>query len=265
MIDTAQTQSESFIATFDILGITQMMLATDDARLGEFAQNMCKVFDTVKNMMRHIIIDSSSNSDAEKESALALLDKMRFVTFSDTIVLKCPIDKPVSDFEQQRLVMQFFLRVIFAANVMLGCGYPIRGCIDFGKVYLEEKSGLFFGRPYVNSLKISESLDFSGVVMTKEALAKYNQIIPPASQVVRVLNMPVPLNTGEFVDMDCLNWLAKKDFERYASQDIRQMLYAKFSARGKRMGENALRKMNNTENTIRAFLIQGEPFKGHKF
>lgn len=264
MIEPAQAQSESFIATFDILGITQMMLATDDARLGELAQGICKMFDTVKNMMRGVVIDAFNNSDSEKEHALSLLDTMRFVTFSDTIVLKCPIDKNMSDLDQQRLVMQFFLRVIFAANVMLGCGYPVRGCVDFGKVYLEEKSGLFFGRPYVNSLKISESLDFSGVVLTKEALVKYNQIIPLASQVVRVLNMPVPLNTGKFVDMDCLNWLSKKDFERYASQDIRQMLYAKFSAKGKRMGESALRKMANTENTIRAFLIQGGLFKGHK-
>lgn len=261
MAEQAQTQLESFIATFDILGITQMMLATDDARLGEFAQDICKVFDIVKNMMRDIVIDSFRNSEVEKESALALLDMMRFVTFSDTIVLKCPIDKTVSDFEQQRLVMQFFLRVIFAANVMLCCGYPVRGCVDFGKVYLEENSGLFFGRPYVNSLKISETLDFSGVVLTKEALSKYNQIIPSISQVVRVLNMPVPLNSGEFVDMNCLNWLSKKDYERYASQDIRQILYTKFSAKGKRMGESALRKMANTENTIRAFLIQGEPFK----
>ncbi len=264
MTEPAHTQSESFIATLDILGITQMMLATDDARLGELAHDICKVFDTVKGMMRDTVINVFRDSEAEKESALALLDMMRFVTFSDTIVLKCPIDKPVSDFEQQRLVMQFFFRVIFAANVMLGCGYPIRGCVDFGKVYLEEKSELFFGRPYVNSLKISETLDFSGVVMTKEALTKYNLIIPPNNQVVRVLNMPVPLNTGRFVDMDCLNWLSKTDYERYASQDIRQILYAKFSAKGKRMGESALRKMANTENTIRAFLIQGEPFKGCK-
>ena len=264
MIEPAQTQSESFIATFDILGITQMMLATDDARLGELAQDICRVFDTVQNMMRDHIINSLSNSDAQKESVLVLLDMMQFVTFSDTIVLKCPIDKPASDFEQQRLVMQFFLRVIFTANVMLGCGYPVRGCVDFGKVYLEGKRGLFFGRPYVNSLKISESLDFSGIVMTEEALAKYNQIIPLASQVVRVLNMPVLLNSGKFEDKNCLNWLWAKDFERYASQDIRQMLYAKFSAKGKRMGESALRKMTNTENTIRAFLIQGPLLKGAK-
>ena len=98
------------------------------------------------------------------------------------------------------------------------------------------------------------------MVITPEALSVYNQIIPVSDQIVQVLNLPVPINTDKFIDMDCLNWLWQKDFERYVTHDMRQILYAKFSANGKRMGESALRKLSNTENMIRAFLIQGEKF-----
>ena len=264
MNEPIQTLSHSFIATFDILGVTQMMLAADDGQLESFATGMCKAFAAVQNRMYELIESSSDTPLASKESAIAIINEMDFTTFSDTIVLGCDIDRVTNDYDRQRLVMNFFLRSIFIVNEMLAWGYPVRGCIDFGKVCLAETSGLFFGRPYVNSLKMAEQLDFAGIVLTADALKIYNQIIPEPIQVVRVLNLPIPIRTGEYIDAGCLNWLVRKDFKRYASQDIRQMLYAKFSANGKRMGESALRKMTNTEYMIRAFMIQGEKFPVEK-
>lgn len=252
-----QTFSNAFIATFDILGVTQMMLSAQDKDLEDLSQRICETFNEVENRMRNLIKQCFIDP-IQQNSALETLQKMDFTTFSDTIVMECDLDKASSTEEKRRLLMQFLQRSCFIADEMLHRGYPVRGCIDFGKVCFSKTTGLFFGKPYVNSLKIAEMLDFSGIVLTDVAKEEYGRHISKPEQVVQHLNIPVPIKNETFKDMNCINWLARTDFEKFSSLDLRQILYQKFSDNNKRMNESAIRKMVNTENTIRAFLIQGE-------
>ena len=126
-------------------------------------------------------------------------------------------------------------------------GFPVRGCIDAGPLIVDKR--MVIGRPYVNSLTISESLEFAGVVFTSEALLICrNSIKEPIAAPLKIM---VPTKNGT-KEMYCLNWTIAALAEQY--KDIGAFVKKQFTANGKTMSAAVLPKLENTEHIIRALI-----------
>lgn len=294
MNEESFTPHTILIATLDVLGITQLMQRGKQEELNVIAAKIKTAFENamtcVDRMMRQILVGGKAPKALQESIVDHIFNaSVRFHDFSDTIVISCDPDKINVDAILHTLVkdmdldssvkmfrdaaVHFFgLQVLHSFNELFREGYPVRGCVDAGAVYMSEK--LVVGSPYVKSLRLGESLDFSGVVITDDALrfCKQHDGGAIAGEVFNVIDLYVPLKNKdgrmEYSLQKCLNWIisngayATKQFNE--NQDWRQLLYEKFAANGKSMTESALRKLANTENTIRAFIMQNKLSKENK-
>lgn len=294
MSEVSFTPHTVLIATLDVLGITQLMQRGKPEELNEIAVKIKTAFENamtcVARRMRQRLVEGKTSVSLQE----AIVDhifkaSVRFHDFSDTIVISCDTSKVNVDAILHNIVkdmdldssikmfrdaaVHFFgLQVLHSFNELFREGYPVRGCVDAGAVYMSEK--LVVGSPYVKSLRLGESLDFSGVVITDAALefCKQHEGADVNGKAFHVIDLHVPLKKKdgriEYSLQKCLNRIipggpyAIKQFNE--NQDWRQLLYEKFAANGKSMTESALRKLANTENTIRAFIMQNKTLKNPK-
>lgn len=294
MSEETYTPNTVLIATLDVLGITQLMQRGKPEALNVIASKIKSAFENAMTGTNRAIKEIFGETKAPDALQKIILDHIfnpavKFHDFSDTIVISCDISHVDADAVKKALkkgedmdagvklavntaVILFGVQVLYSYNALLREGFPVRGCVDAGAVYLSEK--LVVGRPYVNSLHIGEALDFFGIVITNDALdfCKKHEEDGMGVSVFDVIDLYVPLKSRdgriEYSLQKCLNWLVPGD--PYASkqfnenQDWRQFLYEKFAANGKSMTESALRKLANTENTVRAFIMHNKEAKKTK-
>ena len=258
--------SDTLIATLDLLGVTQMICnAKDSNDLVNIYSSISKVYKLVQTQASAMLspvaerlVKKGSNAESVKKMCDAVEASIQSNYFSDTIV----ISLHSSDKKNfSRISTTFFFFYVKAITYRLFAhGFPVRGCIDVGDVLRGEN--LVIGKPYVNSLQKAERLEFSGVVVTDEAFKIYNTMNDKARIVCPLSELPIPVKGG-YVTAMCLNWLLPNEKSsakilNCGIEDLEQLLYEKFSANGKVMGEAAVRKLSNTAMTVRAFLAQNK-------
>lgn len=268
------TVSKSLVATFDLLGISSLMLNSTEDNLNKLADSLHEVYGLTTTKLREIM--QKHSQACEHNGARQILDRIReaisFNVFSDTIVASMRLDQRYIeeqfskfDFsvEYENLfrghAVYIFLRMIETiANILFSSGFPARGCIDIGPMYWEKD--LVVGQPYVNALKCADKLEFSGVVFTDDAKKfcdeQVKTIKDPDCE-FGSLQLEVPTKGG-MLTLPCLNWIYNDmDFSKQ-STDLRQLLVERFSEHGKTMSASVWDKLENTERTIRAFMIQNK-------
>lgn len=127
-------------------------------------------------------IQSTSEEDKKKESYAperiqpknnpnSLVKKL---VFSDTILLSLDFSRfRLDGYSDIELWILFLESCISLYNDMFKKGLPLRGAIDFGKYVINGNS--FAGIPIVNAYKLSNKLDMSVCVLTKDAAHKLNE------------------------------------------------------------------------------------------
>lgn len=245
------------VATLDILGVKSVMARMGGGKLARISKNIAEAFDRAKNTARKVL-HSQFDTTRNTESVDEFCDKIQAHNFSDTIVFTCPIS------EGEYLVALFCLTVSLATYKMFEAGLPIRGCIDYGVIC--SRGGLVFGKPFLRSLLCGESLDFSGLILTEDAydfLSTYEKamIFLPLQE----LGLPVKDEHGRglvYKNLLCVNWLkVAHDFLTHTDlfptpSVVHSVVVEKFEANEKSIDDGVRRKIANTENTIRAFMLQ---------
>ena len=210
--------------------------------------------------------DLGFNRDVVQRITNVILNAIQISFFSDTIVIHLRLDEiknsePEVASPAERLAIGFFFGYVkITTYILMGKGFPARGCIDAGPVLYGDN--IIVGQPYVNSFLMSEKLEFSGVIVTKAAFDLYQATRSRTQNLFSLIELQVPFKTGYATAM-CVNWLlptekSAAEIMKCGIDDIEQLLYEKFSANGKVMGESALRKLTNTATTIRAFLAHNK-------
>lgn len=255
--DESNRLRQSFVAVLDILGVSQLMSKASANDLCGIANSIKAPFENVKSCMSRFLL--GLHDVKWEESYLDILNATTtFHNFSDTIVIICRPNLSSRN-DAKTAAMLFFVQVRLAVYELFMSGYPVRGCIDAGIIY--QVGSVVVGYPYINALSIGESLDFSGVVITDNALKlDYDcetKLGSTASAASLALNVPTKQGEKEY---HCLNWLMPSDKnspnpDMSKLVDIKQFLYEKFSEHGKIINASVLRKITNTENTIRAFIL----------
>lgn len=255
--DKSNRLRQSFVAVLDILGVSELMSKASVNDLCGIANSIKAPFESVKSCTSRFL---SGLHDAKwGASYLDILDATTtFCNFSDTIVIICRPNLSSRN-DVKTAAMLFFVQVRLAVYELFMSGYPVRGCIDAGVLY--QTDSIVVGHSYANALSIGESLDFSGVVITDNAIKlDYDcetEFSSTASAISVLLNVPTKEGEKEY---HCLNWLVPPDKNSTNPDiskliDIKQFLYEKFSEHGKSINTSVFRKITNTENTIRTFIL----------
>jgi len=247
---------QSFIAALDILGVSQLMSNASAKDLRRIADTITVPFESIKSCMPEFL-HGLHDSKWEKSYLDILSATTSFHNFSDTLVITCRPDLSPSN-GVKTAIMLFFVQVRLAVYELIMSGYPVRGCIDAGFVYHADR--IVVGRPYINAHSLGESLDFSGVIVTDNAIRFACDF--EYGQVISAMTLPLYVSTKQGEKLcHCLNWLVppnKNSTNPDISKliNIKQFLYEKFSEHGKVINTSVLQKITNTENTIRAFILQ---------
>lgn len=136
-----------WIAYFDVLGFSYLVESFDV----EFIR---KKF---KEALKH----------SEQFNAIC-----KFKFFSDTFIFYTENDS-LDSFLKIRDVTMFFFSVMFTEyNIP---HFPMRGCLNTGHLYSDEKDEIFFGQALIDAYHIAEWQNWIGLVLSKKAIKKIKE------------------------------------------------------------------------------------------
>jgi len=134
-------------------------------------------------------------------------------------------------------------------------GWPLRGGIDYGEMHIT--GNIFAGKPFINSFKLSQRLQFSGCALTPNYGDRFNHEISkfinlPKSNLNFLTTFLAPLKGEQEQQLYLVNWLCP--FQGWEIPlDLRQYVADKFYAHNKDISRVSLPELENTEMTLRYF------------
>jgi hypothetical protein len=182
---TPSKAKQAFIATLDIMGVTRIMLDAKACELQQIGDSIYNAFVDVKKSLEQGCLPCKLNPEPLKHT--------KANSFSDTIVLSCAFNGTESDADRCNQTNAFFLKTMFAIHHMFRIGLPVRCGIDYGYTY--RTKDIVVGLPCVNSFILSESLEFSGAILTDNAFKAYQEFVPSHRQFVNFYNIKMPSKT----------------------------------------------------------------------
>jgi hypothetical protein len=160
-----------FLGFFDILGYTQIILNNNIHKTAQF------VSDTLVNIPHDInqalltrdAPNGNGESNGESREWEAMLDKVKWVVFSDSILLSMPFDPHGDTIYILHHYLAFATVCASLLNRTFRAGFPIRGAISVGEFFIEDRC--FAGRPIISAYALAQALELSGCVLDEEANA----------------------------------------------------------------------------------------------
>jgi hypothetical protein len=186
-----ESTKTGLVGFFDILGYQNLLERNEPEKIAEevlpILTNIDKtVIKDLKELTNHShsVAQQKFSSKAEPETlsrVLTSVDKLvykiikalRWIIFSDTVVLTLPIEN------KDHILVQLAWWIFFAAAVQLQtyffqAGLPIRGAIDYGKFFI--KDTCFAGRTIINAYQLCSQIEIAACVLTDDASKKLRQI-----------------------------------------------------------------------------------------
>ena len=180
-MDKDITKKESFVALFDILGFSDLVLKSNE--LDKVANTYIKAKKDFENNTSHI------NSLLQK-------DAVTFHIFSDTILM---YTSEVNDTS--------FLALLAACDFLFLAAIenelPIRGATSVGELIVS--NGIEIGKPIVEANKNEKKQDWIGLWITDDCMARINRY----EHLIRkdIVEYEIPLKDGEVKKRYALNWV----------------------------------------------------------
>jgi len=172
MSDSTQT---GLVALIDILGY-QNLLTRNEPEI--IAQEVIPILLGIRVKVEGLLTQHSKEG-VTKELRDAVIEQMKWVSFSDTILLALPVsqerwpDDPLNTREVFTWIF-FLMAVQFVHSELFSAGLPTRGAIDYGKYYI--KDSCFAGRTIVNTYQLSQQIEMSACVFTEDAAKQWKHV-----------------------------------------------------------------------------------------
>ena len=244
----------SLIAVLDILGISSMMNNAQPDDLSNLAQSLEEAFNEAQTNAQRLI----SEIDKRHNKKFSIKRFFEIQVFSDTITIYCdfnkikkiPILERIKLSEYYLMIYGFFVCVKEITRTLFVNGYPARGCISAGPII--STKNFIVGKPFIESITISNNLNFAGVVVSKNAKLVYDNIPEGFQSLLK--NAPIERHLVACKNvrkqkMWCLNFLEGQR-DRFFITDIDFF----FSEHGKIITGNVQEKITNTKKLLQSFL-----------
>jgi len=256
-----------FVAFFDILGYKQIILNNDIHKTAQI------VSDTLVNIpeiiIRNVLRASAGSTQAEPGQAVEVdswqrtLTQIDWLIFSDSILVSLPVDPTLPLSETLQAYAAFATVCATLLNKSFAAGFPLRGAISVGEVFIEERC--FAGRPIINAYRTAQELEFCGCILDEDANSFVSQLrkdvvsagdinmLTMLDQTTILYIVPMKEDTSE--RHRTINWvsLEVEGFPRFEGS-IRDYVTTAFLKHNKIALPGVQNKINNTEMFVRHVL-----------
>jgi len=175
------------VGFFDILGYQNLLERNEPEKIAEeVLPIITNIGDAVKqnldlchnSAILHIKSKINTSDDNEilvafEEMHKKIIERMRWLVFSDTVLLALPIEE-----EDEFIVkMSWFLFIMASATLqanLFRAGLPARGAIDFGKFFI--KDTCFAGRTIVNTYQLCSEIEMAACVFSDKATIEFRRL-----------------------------------------------------------------------------------------
>lgn len=249
------------IGFFDILGY-QSFLENNEDIAGVVTEKVLNFMVNLKKYIPTRILKIFGNSEAVKP----MLNEIKFLVFSDTILLTCTY---VKDDDLDRKIDKWVLFLIASLTLnrwMFEYGLPLRGVITTGSFLVKEHC--FAGKSIIDAYKLCHDLDLAACVMTDNAYQEVTNLINSSKRkkIKKLLNASIveyliPRKGGKEEKLPTLNLLTLRGLKPKSNKgnvkpkdnkiDVRQIVFNTFWKHNKDIKQDALSKVANTEQYLR--------------
>lgn len=238
------------IGFFDILGY-QNFLENNFAI--DSAQEVLDIIDGIPPEVISILSDSTSRVKPEYKEYANLLSHL---VFSDTIVFTLPFKEDADEDWKMRARLFMIGSAGLLAAMMFKKGLPVRGVVHEGEFLT--KNACLAGRAIVESYRLCEALDYSGLTFTQSLSDQIKK-----SQKIKLFNgfntyafeYLTPMKGGIEQKLLNINWISflGKDINE-CSKDVDNFVLKSFWAHQKDCPVSVDVKIRNTVKSIRKMI-----------
>jgi hypothetical protein len=244
---------------FDVLGFTSFCENCEAVE----AEKVLKIMDEFESEIPKLFMSAMDPREtAPPEKRQIVIDRLRWLTFSDTIFVAMPIspsDKP----DALKFNMIFFMLLTsYISRRMFEIGLPMRGAIHTGNVTVSKRC--FAGKAIVEAHRLSLRAKAAVTIVSNEAYALILRAIPAGTGfydmfagLIVECDVSTGAGTSESFKTLCWFYLQMGMIEPFnVHRDLRRFVEEKFSAHGKRLsGEQERHKAAATEKIFTEWKI----------
>lgn len=234
------------IGFFDILGYQNLLERNEPETIAEeVLPILTKIGEQVTNKLieLHEAMVKAGISEALKKRNKKVIGAMRWLVFSDTVLLTLPIE----DIDQDVVNISWltFLVATIAVQVNLfRAGLPVRGAIEHGKFFI--KDTCFAGRTIVTAYQLCSQLELAACVFSEGATNEFRRLQGYDSLYKSfVMEYLVPMKSGERHLLTVMAHTYNQD-----SPDIHAEVMRAFWGNAKDISLSARQKARNTEQWL---------------
>jgi hypothetical protein len=243
--------STGWVGFFDILGYANLLQRNEPELIAEEVVPLLtgahsEIIDGICTTFESWIAkftDNHQDSQSLVQNARILIDDLKWLLFSDTILITMRSDESTDRQSVLRWII-FYWACADLQVKLFRAGLPLRGAIDFGRFFI--KDTCFAGRPIINAYELCNMLELAACVLSKAASHQLHGLKGfEGGADACVSGYLVPTKTEErrfFVTRAVV-------YER--NIDIRQQVMNAFWGHRKDVSIDAQKKASNTEQWLR--------------
>jgi hypothetical protein len=237
--------STGWVGFFDILGYANLLQRNEPELI---ADEVVPLLTGTEHQVRKgvgIFFDAVTYSQLEAEDFAKFVTDLKWLLFSDTILIAMPADES-TDGQSILRWLTFFIACNMLQVKLFRAGLPLRGAIDFGRFFIRDTC--FAGRPIINAYELCNMLELAACVLTPKAsdqLHGHEPLLGGHGLNALVLEYLVPTKDGERHSFVTRASVHEKNI------DIRQQVMKAFWGHGKDISIDAQKKATNTEQWLR--------------
>jgi hypothetical protein len=235
------------IGFFDILGYQNLLEKNEPE---DIADKVIPILENIKSTVPEKMKEFTKLFDEnepivspiEKEGLDEIVDSIKWLIFSDTILLSMPVEN-LEDKNNEIICVLFLATCNILQKSMFKEGLPLRGVINFGKFYI--KGTYFAGRPIVEAYQLCNSLELSACVLSNrigESIKSNIEMSMSSLSEIFFYYYLVPTKTGHKL----MYTLAGQGDEG----DIKKQVLSSFWGHNKDIDTSARLKAENTEQWL---------------
>lgn len=182
------------IGFFDILGYQNLLERNEPEKI---AEDVLPILTNIgKTVTEDLLgIQKKHLTAAQSKPFKKIIETMRWIVFSDTVLLTLPIDETNPRIANLSWGM-FIIAVIQLQSGLFSAGLPVRGAIEYGKFFV--KDTCFAGRTIVSAYQLCSQIELSACVFSEGAAIEFCRLRSYDSLYgTYVVEYLVPMKSGE--------------------------------------------------------------------
>jgi hypothetical protein len=230
---------QGIVAFLDVLGYQNFI---DNNSVGKAVEILTNVFTGLKEAS---VEDYKTRWVKPGVAAKRRFEDVFIQTLSDSIIFHFQTPKgsiPISDW------MTFLQIVRVTQRRLFDNGFPARGAVACGQYYFRD--GFLVGRPFMEAYRLTQSLEFAGVVLTAEASTRMKGDFKNQNVALRGfaggVDFLVPMKENREGKFYCLCPLRLGEIQTEILSDVAELVYQSFWQHQKDVPANVDLKITNT-------------------